>query len=439
MLEKTNKFLRETYYFTRLDGGLPVFFIPRQGFNKKIAVLATEYGSIDVEFILPGRQKFTRLPAGVPHFLEHQLFKKDYGDISDKFAANGANYNASTGYTNTAYFFTCTDNFRENFKLLIELVFAPYFEKTNVGRERSIIEQEIKMYDDMPETILSRNLMESLYRKHPARVDIGGTVQSIQKITPEILQQAYATFYHPGNMVLVIAGDIDFSLIRQDFNEYFSRPAVKSLFTSESSGKISDRVLIKRKKVTEPDEINEFSRIAKGPVARPQISIGYKERRVGLKGEAFIKQNMITGMMLDLLIGTGSPLYSQLYGEGLVDTNFSFFHAGYKTHGLTILNGETDDPEKLHDRILKGIRKAQRTGFKKMEVARIKRKGLGAATAAFDDFGNLAGLFTNSYFNRINAFDVIKYLKSISVKDINKRLRSHLDKKYHAISILKPR
>ncbi|MEK7449286.1 MAG: pitrilysin family protein [Planctomycetota bacterium] len=444
MQKETSKLLKETYCYTRLDCGLPLFFIPKRQFHKKMFILVTDYGSIDLEFMPSGEQNFIKVPAGVAHFLEHELFKKKDYDISERFARSGASYNASTGHTSTAYFFTCADNFRENVKTLLQLVFDPYFTEENVAREKLIIEQELKMYDDMPESKMMRTLMENLYQNHPIRVDIGGTVDSIKQITPAILRQCYGTFYHPANMVGVIAGDVDFSIVQAELNNYFEQPETKSLFNPMGSGQkekhktILPPVVIKRKTISEPAAIKQFSSRLKIPVARPQILIGYKEFNTGLEGLSLVQQNITTGIMLDLLLGSGSHLYNRLYEEGLVDDHFNFSYSGHQTYGVTIMGGETDQPLKLHERILGGLKKNRKDGLKKRDLLRIKRKVVGHYVHAFDSPESITGLFSGCYFNRVAVFELIKYLKDVSAKEINKRMETHLDEKYHAISVLEP-
>ena len=86
--------------------------MPKKGFTKKYAVLATNYGSNDLEFIPINEKEKMTVNAGIAHFLEHKMFEQpDETDAFEKFSKWGANANAFTNFTTTAYLFTTTENF----------------------------------------------------------------------------------------------------------------------------------------------------------------------------------------------------------------------------------------------------------------------------------------------------------------------------------------
>ena len=126
-----------------------------------------------------------------------------------KFSKYGANANAFTNFTMTAYLFSATEYFYECLEHLIDYVQTPYFTDENVDKEKGIIEQEIKMYNDDPEWNVFFNALKAMYINHPTRIDIAGTVDSIYKITKEELYKCYNTFYNPGNMILFVVGDLN--------------------------------------------------------------------------------------------------------------------------------------------------------------------------------------------------------------------------------------
>ena len=108
-------------------------------------------------------------------------------DVTAEFAALGASANAFTSYDMTAYYFTCTQNFEAALRLLLEFVSTPDFTQESVDKERGIIDQEIGMNEDSPDSALFELLAAGMYRVHPVRVPILGTQETIREITPEIL------------------------------------------------------------------------------------------------------------------------------------------------------------------------------------------------------------------------------------------------------------
>ena len=198
----------ESLYREVLSNGLTVMVLPRPGFSRKLAYLVTDFGSIHTDFTLDGRE--IHAPAGIAHFLEHKMFDLPGNrDVSAELASLGAGTNAFTSYDMTAYYISCTENFEAALNLLMEFVFTPYFTDESVAKEMGIIDQEIGMNEDAPDSKVFENLMENMYRSHPVRVPILGTSETIRQITPELLNDCHRAFYTPGNMILCVVGDVD--------------------------------------------------------------------------------------------------------------------------------------------------------------------------------------------------------------------------------------
>ncbi|MGZ4134051.1 MAG: EF-P 5-aminopentanol modification-associated protein YfmH, partial [Tumebacillaceae bacterium] len=149
MREIRNDQLQVSAFHEQLPNGLNVYVIPRHGFQQTYAMFTTNYGSIDREFIVPGESESTVVPDGIAHFLEHKMFEQESGeDVFNLFARYGASANAFTSFDVTSYLFSSTDHVPENLEILLNYVQDPYFTDQNVEKEKGIIGQEIRMYDD---------------------------------------------------------------------------------------------------------------------------------------------------------------------------------------------------------------------------------------------------------------------------------------------------
>ena len=212
IIEKTTDF-GEKYYYTKHKSGLDIYVIPKD-FKTSFAMFSTKYGAIDNCFKLAGEENFHEVPDGIAHYLEHKMFENEDGvDTFSRFAKYGANANAFTSGTMTSYLFSCTDHLKENLEILLDYVSKPYFTPENVEKERGIIGQEIRMYEDNPGSAIYYNLLEALYEKHQTRVNVAGTIESIAKITPELLYDCYYTFYNFSNMTLCVSGRADMGMV----------------------------------------------------------------------------------------------------------------------------------------------------------------------------------------------------------------------------------
>mgnify|MGYP000441582911 CR=1 FL=1 len=160
-MTKNDSALHESMQTRTLANGLRICYLPKEGFSKTFAILATDFGSVDASFTFEGKRYDT--PAGVAHFLEHKMFEDEDGNALQKFARTGASPNAFTSHTMTAYHFSCTDRFEENLKILLKFVFTPYFTDENVEKERGIINQEIRMVEDTPNWEVFVGAYEGLY------------------------------------------------------------------------------------------------------------------------------------------------------------------------------------------------------------------------------------------------------------------------------------
>jgi len=101
----------------------------------------------------------------------------------DKFSQLGSNPNAYTSFAQTVYLFSCTDRFEDNFRLLLDFVQNPFITEESVEKEKDIIAQEIRMYEDDPNWRVFFNLLDAFYVNNPVKIDIAGTVESISKST----------------------------------------------------------------------------------------------------------------------------------------------------------------------------------------------------------------------------------------------------------------
>src|SRR3954466_11613071 len=233
--------IQEEIYHEKLENGLEVFILPKKGFNKTYATFTTKYGSIDNHFMPLEKSEFLKVPDGIAHFLEHKLFEKEDGDVFQQFSKQGASANAFTSFTRTAYLFSSTSNVEQNLETLMDFVQEPYFSEKTVEKEKGIIGQEITMYDDNPDWRLYFGLIQNLYRNHPVKIDIAGTIESISHITKDWLYECYNTFYHPSNMLLFITGPVDPESFmnqvkeNQSKKDYKDMPEIKRKFETEPS------------------------------------------------------------------------------------------------------------------------------------------------------------------------------------------------------------
>lgn len=277
-----NSKVKEKVYMEKLENGMTVMCIPKKQTNKKYMIWGIHYGSNDNQFIVPGEENVTEVPNGVAHFLEHKMFEQENGTNSlDVLTALGVDANAYTTNDHTAYLFECTDHFYEAMDELMDYVQHPYFTDENVEKEKGIIGQEIRMYEDYPEWKVYLNAIEDMYQKHPIKIDITGTIETISHITKETLYNCYKTFYHPSNTTMVLCGDFEPEQILEEVK--------KRLVPREKQAEI------KRIQTEEPMEIAKKESKQTMEVSTPLFVIGYKDAK---PSEEIVKKHIAIEILL---------------------------------------------------------------------------------------------------------------------------------------------
>lgn len=415
--------VQETLYREVLDNGLEVIVLPKEGFNKTYATFSTKYGSVDNRFSV-GNGPPVKVPDGIAHFLEHKMFEEPTGDIFAVFASQGASANAFTSFDRTVYLFSATEQINANLETLINFVQNPYFTDTNVEKEKGIIEQEINMYRDNADWRVYFGLIDALYHEHPVHIDIAGTVESIRKIDKETLYRCYETFYHPSNMLLFVVGGVEaeevFELVRKN----------QEAKTFEPQGEIV------RYFEKEPESVKIPRKVTALPVSLPKCMLGFKDKKADLTGEALLRQEVTTKLMLEALIGPSSKLYQQLYETDLISDSFGHEFNSSTGYAFSVIGGDTPQPDELIKQIRAGVEAVLETGIEPEAFERSKRKKIGGYLRMLNSPESIASEFTRYRFRDSNMFQVLDFYESCTLDEVNARLREHFDFEQLAVSIV---
>ena len=412
--------LSEEIFWDTLPNGLPIVVVPRPGFTKKLAYFVTDFGAIHTDFTLNGKDY--KVPAGIAHFLEHKMFDLPGRDVMAEFAAMGANPNAFTSYDMTAYYFSCTENFEDCLRLLLEYVSTGYFTQQTVDKEQGIIGQEIGMHTDNPETRVFENLVKAMYQKHPISVPILGSKESIGEITPEMLTACHQAFYRPKNMLLCVVGDVDAQAVRRIAQELLPE---------------TDDRTVSRQEAWQEEMTCEQSRIEETmDVAMPMFQLGFKSEAPE-KGEEAVACEVVGDLAAEALFGESSPLYLELYEKGLIDTSFG---GGFETvDGMAMLtaSGDSEDPEAILEAILKRAEEIVQEGVRETDFLRMKRSAMGQRIRALDSFDSVAFRVCAYYFSDFDYFKFPEIYEKVTVEQLQEFLRRVVTRQRSSLSVIR--
>ena len=354
-------------YKARLENGLTLYIAPNEKTSAH-AVFYTDFGSVNSTFEYGGKTHI--LPDGMAHFLEHKLFEtEDGGDAFSLFAETGADANAYTSFTKTAYVFTAAENFTESLKILLSFVTSPHFTAESVDKEKGIIIEEITMYDDSPDWQCMFGMMTAMYREdNPLSIDIAGDAESVSSATPELLYSIYEKFYSLSNMTLCIAGNVDPYQIAEMCQSLRGKTSEtpKTYFPEEEK---AVRLPYVEKKMQ---------------VSRPYFSFGIKDLPCADTEEAHRRASAIA-VFSSMLFGTSSEIYSRLYDEGIINKTFC---AGYEytdSYAFYAFSGETERVDEMYAALCGYIEDVKAAGFDEEEFETARRVVYASAVRVFEN------------------------------------------------------
>lgn len=407
----------------RHASGLNMLLYPMKGFSTAYATFTTDLGSVDTGFKTQFDEDMVEVPEGVAHFLEHKMFENEDGDAFEKYAKTGASANAFTSFDKTSYLFACTDRFEESLEILLDFVRRPYFTKESVQKEQGIIGQEIRMYDDSGDWRVMFNLLEAMYKVHPVRIDIAGTVESIAEIDADLLYRCHRTFYNLNNMVLCVAGN----------------------FTPEAVMRVADKVLrpderpveIQRRTYDEPRGVDKKLAEQKLSVASPLFEFGFK----GVSGTRMenMKNQILDEILAEVLCGESSPLYRRMYDAGIINSTFESEIMSGRGYHCALFSGESREPKRVAEAIAEESRRLRREGIDPELFELCRRATYGRYIGMYGKPESMAGLMGAVYF--AGGSDICMPLEAASsatMEQMSRRLEEGFNADYSALSIVWP-
>lgn len=414
--------LGEKIYEDTLPNGLRIKVVPKRGFARSYAFFATDYGSMDTRFRLDGKDYVS--PDGVAHYLEHKMFDMPDGNALQKMSQTGASPNAFTSYNITAYHFSCTSMFEENFRTLLQFVSQGYFTQESVEKERGIIAQEIKMYADNPASRVDENLFCAMYRNHPIRVPVAGTVESIQDITAQTLIDCHRAFYDPSNMVLCVVGDVDPRQIHDIALEIL--PKVPGGASERDYGE------------KEPAAPNQHTITQEMEVSMPMFSVGFKGAEVP-KGPQRLRQEIIGDLAGEILCGESSRLYQEMYESGLIDPGFGVSYSLVRELSMLCLGGDSENPQAVLDAVLQEAQRVVKEGVDEELFLRLKRSAVGRRIRGLDSFEGLCYRLALSDFDGYDYFTFPTLYESITAEDVRQLIAREITPEQAVLSVILPK
>lgn len=363
---------------------------------------------------------------GASHFIEHLMFKgtgrRTPKDIAEELDAVGGQLNAFTTKEYTCYYARVLD---EHFDLAVDLLgdmlFESKFDPADIDRERNVIIEEIKMYEDTPDELVHDIFAGSIWRGHSLGQPIIGTADVINSLSRDSLYDYYKTHYNPGRMIVAVAGNIN-----------------------------HDVVIDRLRPVFEKREVKESPRQVNTPATKRQITCRNKDTEqvhliVGAPGLKLDHEKIYVMQIINTILGGG--LSSRLFQEireqrGLVYSVYSY-HSSYHDTGLfgVYAGLSKQNVDEVLALIFKQVRDIQVNGVKEEELHRAREQLKGNLYLSLENVNTRMSRLGKSqmYLGRVVApEEIINKVNKVTISDIQELAKEVLDPQGFSLASIGP-
>ena len=279
------------------------------------------------------------------------------------------------------------------------------------------------MMDDNPGRQSYRMLLEALYRNHPIRNSVAGSVESIAQITAETLYHCHEAFYTPSNMVLCVAGNVDPEQVCDLAREILPKEAKPPIPRDHGQD--------------EPREVNLRENTRVMPVAAPLFQIGVKGQP-DQDGTGRLRQKLLGDLTCEALMGSSSPLYSKLYTQGLINSGFYCGFMDYPGCAFLVAGGESKDPAAVRDAILAEVERIGREGLDQGLFERMKKAAYGSFVRGLNSFENLCVEQAQAYFEEQDPWTFPEIYDTMTRQDAEDFVRAWFRPEQITLTVIRP-
>jgi len=299
--------------------------------------------------------------AGISHFLEHLFFKgtqtRSAREIAETIDAVGGHLNAYTSREYTCYYAKVLDeHLPVALDLLSDLVLRPRLAADDIEKERGVILEEIKLYEDTPEDLVHDVLSEGCWPGHSLGRPIQGSVQTVASMSRDDLLAHYRAHYVAPAAVVAVAGNVDARRVTGQVAEAFSPlPAGAPPAADGTSPRFSPGTWVRRK-----------------PIEQVHLCLGAPGAPLTNQEESYAAQLLVT------ILGGGSSsrLFQEIRDErGLAYSVYAYAN-GYRDAGLVAVYAGTS-PGQLHSVLqlmLAELEAVRRDGVRPDELRRARNQ-----------------------------------------------------------------
>lgn len=379
------------------ESGLYTYIIHHPGFKRSAAVYGTPFGALNIQQRKDG--EIIEHKKGVQHFLEHKLFEDEAGDILSQFAAMGASGNAFTSYEQTFYYFGHNGAIEAPLSLLLDFVSSFTVTADSVEKEKGIIVEEMKMYEQRPITRLINETYRNALHQFPFIYDIVGTEESINATTLEDLRKAYDLNYNDSRMVLAIVTPED-------------PEVVKEIVERKTKNHIKVESQVEDVYPDEPLEVKHTRREIFENVETPKMSLSFK---LPYTGTSLQKEEFLFDMLLEMNFSELNPHYQTWLDEGAISHSFAYGTEVQNTFVLITFFNEGTEYARFEEII---IDQMVHLIADQEQFDQLKKRYYGEMVMSLSNADDLAVNVAREHFQEMHYFGFLSMVQALTFEDI---------------------
>ena len=398
----------------KLDNGIPVLIDNIESINTVSLGIFVNTGS---------RNEYPE-ESGVSHYIEHMMFKgtetRTAKEISEIIDNEGGMINAYTSRDLTVYYIQMLSNkIGTGIDVLSDMFMNSTFSEENLEKERNVIIEEIRMYDDIPEEIIHDENVKYAVTGVQSN-SVLGTIESLKGITRERFLKYFNEQYVASNLVISVAGKID----------------VDEIYTllNKGLGKFRDSNF--RRDIDTSFIINGGENLIKKETN--QVHLCFNTRGNGVKDDM-----KYPGAIISSVLGgnMSSRLFQKIREErGLAYSVYSYGTAFLEGGLFTIYAGTTKESYKEVLEIIKNeFNDIRENGITESELQKSKNQFLSMLTFSLESSKGKMSRMANSYLlydKVIDIDEIIEKIEKITLEDIKKTAEYLFQEEYYSYTVL---
>lgn len=362
---------------------------------------------------------------GISHLLEHMLFKgtekRTAKKISEDVDNVGGHMNAFTSKEITAFYVTIMGKYiEEAIDVLADIYTASVFDEKELEKEKNVIVEEIRMYEDIPEDKVHDLNSEFVLKGCVMENSVLGSEESVKGISREELEKYWKERYTMDNMLISIAGDINKEEIIKILEEKF-----KSLKDKSKNGDYPEKFIINKGETGLKKDTNQVHLC------------------VNTKGLSYREENRFVLSILSNVLGgnMSSRLFQKIREDRGLAYSVYTYNSSYKEGGVfTVYAGTTKENYKEVIEIVKEeFREIKENGILESELIKVKNQISSDMVLGLETTRSQMSRMANNYLNHerlISVDEVVDKVNAITLDDVKNLAKELFDDKYYSVTVL---